>query len=129
MGRHKKRTTAMNIHRLSLVCVLTASMATLAFAVFAADPPANDPFTLPPGYSNARRATDPATPQPATEPSELRTYTTLHSLGFEWDVKGDTDHDATCRVAYRRADEPSWHEALPLARVDYYGWYLKERKA
>ena len=55
---------------------------------------------------------------------ELRSYSTLHSLGFEWDLGGgDTNHNATCRVAYRRSDETTWHEALPLFRVDYFGWY------
>jgi hypothetical protein len=88
------------------------------------NPPKPDPFVLPEGYSNARTATDPAKPQPKTEPGELRSYSTLHSLGFEWDIAGDTNHNAVCNVKYRRADEKDWHEALPLFRVDYQGWYL-----
>jgi hypothetical protein len=92
----------------------------------AADPV--DPFTLPPGYANARTATDPAKPLPATKAGELRSYATLHSLGFEWDIEGDTNHNATCRASYRRADESDWHEALSLFRVDYEGWY-DNRKA
>lgn len=93
--------------------------------VVSAAEPATDPLTLPPGYANARTATDPRHPQPATIADELRTYRTLHSLGFEWDLQGDTDHDATCRVRYRRSDELTWHDALPLFRVDFGPWYYK----
>ncbi len=108
--------------------VLTAVV--LASVVLAADSAAQrDPFTLPPGYSNEHLATDQAKPLPAAMPGELKSYSTLHSLGFEWDLgSSDTDHDATCRVAYRRSDETTWHEALPLFRVDYAGWY-QDRKA
>jgi hypothetical protein len=112
------------LRRLSLV-VLFSLATTIAPLASAADEPAKrDPFTLPAGYSNARTATDPAKPQPTTEPGELRSYATLHSLGFEWDLAGDTNHNAVCKVAYKRADEASWHDALPLFRVDYFGWYL-----
>lgn len=100
----------------------------LITTVRGADEPAFDSYTLPPGYSNARTATDPTKPQPATAAGELLSYSTLHSLGFEWNIEGDTNHDAVCRVAYRRADETAWHEGLPLFRVDYYGWYA-DRKA
>lgn len=111
---------------LSLAVACALFSCALVLSTNAADSAA-DPFTLAPGYSNARTATDPAKPQPALVPRELQSYTTLHSIGFEWNVEGDTDHDATCKVAYRRADEQAWHEALPLMRVDYFGWYLKGR--
>src|SRR5581483_9046493 len=103
-----------------------SALAWMAATAGAADPV--DPFTLPPGYANARTATDPAKPQPATKAGELRSYATLHSLGFEWDIEGDTNHNATCRASYRRSDESGWHEALSLFRVDYEGWY-DNRKA
>lgn len=101
----------------------------LAAGLLKADEPAKrDPLVLPEGYSNARTATDPAKPQPATKPGELQSYSTLHSLGFEWDLGGsDTDHDATSSVAYKRTDEDAWHDALPLFRVDYAGWYADRR--
>src|SRR5262245_23865783 len=95
----------------------------LLFAGWATAAEPADPLALPPGYSNARTATDPNKPAPAITPREVRNYTTLHSLGFEWDCQGDTNHNATCTVAYRRADESTWHDALPLFRVDYGGWY------
>src|SRR5689334_12425293 len=99
-------------------------------SVRAADEPQVDPFTLPPGYANERFATDPARPHPAATPGELRSYSTLHSLGFEWDLGGgDTNHNATCTAQYRRADETTWHDALSLFRTDYEGWYLDGLKA
>jgi hypothetical protein len=112
----------MIVRPLLMVVLLLTSV---AFAA-AQEPAKPDPFTLPEGYSNARHATDGAPAAPAAATGELQSYATLHSLGFEWDLGlSDTDHDATCRVAYRRADETEWHDALPLFRVDYFGWYAK----
>jgi len=54
-----------------------------------------------------------------TAPGTLRSYATIHSIGFEWDIVGDDDHDATCRVRYRKQGISAWQEALPLYRVDY----------
>jgi hypothetical protein len=28
------------------------------------------------------------------------TYATIHSIGLEWDLTNDTDHDATAAVEY-----------------------------
>ena len=113
------------LHSSSLLCLLLI----VGGAAEAQEPAQRDPFQLPPGYSNEQFAIDPAKPHPAAVPGELLSYSTLHSLGFEWDLgQSDTDHDATCRVAYRRADETTWHEALPLFRVMYAGWY-SDRKA
>lgn len=104
--------------------LLVALLIPTAATACAQEPAKTDPFTLPPGYSNERTATDPAKPQPATVPGELKMYSTLHSLGFEWDLGGsDTNHDAISQVIYRRVGETDWHEALPLFRVDYAGWY------
>lgn len=83
------------------------------------------PFAWPPGYFNARTATDPSKPQPVATPQELRITATHHSIGVEWDLAGDTNHDATCAVSYRVAGKETWLEALPLMRVDYAGWYDK----
>jgi hypothetical protein len=84
---------------------------------------ATQPFAWPAGYLNARTATDPEKPKPAATPRELRLARTHHSISIEWHIDGDTDHDATCRVSYKRTDETAWHEAMPLLRVDYFGWY------
>jgi len=60
---------------------------------------------------------------PAVQPDALRTYATLHSLGFEWDLIGDSDHDATCQVRYRAVGSAAWRQALDALRVDYDGYY------
>lgn len=83
------------------------------------------PVAWPPGFNNTRTATNPARPQPATTPGELKLARTHHSIGIEWHLDGDTNHNATCKVSYRREDETRWHEAMPLMRVDYFGWYDK----
>lgn len=77
----------------------------------------------PAGYVNARAATDPAKPEPRTIPRELKLGRTHHSISVEWHIDGDTDHNASCKVSYKRDDESTWHDAMPLMRVDYLGWY------
>lgn len=86
---------------------------------------AQTPLGWPPGYSNARTATDPAKPQPVAIPKQLQLSRTHHSISIEWHIDGDTGHDSTCKVSYKREDEQDWHEALSLMRVDYFGWYDK----
>jgi hypothetical protein len=57
---------------------------------------------------------------------ELRTDATPNCISIEWDVTGDTDHDATCRVAYREQGTREWKQAFPLLRVDYKWWYHEQ---
>jgi hypothetical protein len=54
-------------------------------------------------------------------PGAIRAYSTITSIGIEWDLAGDTDHDATTAVEFRVAGASSWRSALPLVRVDYNG--------
>ena len=68
-----------------------------------------------------------AAQSPAVQPDTLRTYATLHSLGFEWDLTGDSDHDATCQVRYRASGSAPWKQALDALRVDYDGYYADTR--
>jgi len=56
-------------------------------------------------------------------PRSLEAYTTMHSIGIEWDLEGDADHDATCTVQYRYKGEKQWKEALPLFRMEYAWWW------
>jgi hypothetical protein len=60
-------------------------------------------------------------------PGEIRTDATPCSISIEWDLTGDTDHDATCGVQYRQQGSDRWLKALPLFRVDYQWWYHTER--
>ncbi len=52
----------------------------------------------------------------------LRTYATLYSIGIEWDVADDVNHNATCQVKYRRTGTTPWSTGLPLYRVDFKGY-------
>lgn len=73
----------------------------------------------------------PAEPPPgpvATTPGALRQYATIHSIGIEWDVAGDSNHNASCKVQYRARGAADWKDALPLFRVDY-AWYYSNSKA
>ncbi len=42
---------------------------------------------------------------------------TLNSLGFEWYIEGDDNHNATVEVWYREKGESVWRKALPLLRI------------
>ena len=66
---------------------------------------------------------------PQTTPGALRSYATIHSIGLEWDIQGDANHDATCTVQYRAQGDSAWRQALPLFRVDYAWYYAKEKAA
>lgn len=63
----------------------------------------------------------------AVQPDTLRSYATLHSLGFEYDLRGDVDHDASCAVRYRPTGIANWIPALALFRIDYDGYYAGTR--
>lgn len=47
--------------------------------------------------------TQPAAAVDHVAPKSLRSYATLHAVGFEWDLDGDNNHNATCTVRYRAA--------------------------
>jgi len=57
-----------------------------------------------------------------TIPGTLRSYATIHSIGIEWDITGDDDHDATCQVQYRKQGTGTWKQAMLLFRVDFNGF-------
>src|SRR3954451_14331788 len=59
--------------------------------------------------------------QPATTPGNSRIYSTIYSIGVEWDLAGDTNHSAQATVAYRAQGTASWATALPLVRMDDNG--------
>ncbi|NLX98125.1 MAG: hypothetical protein GXY83_18345 [Rhodopirellula sp.] len=68
-----------------------------------------------------------ATADEGSTPGEIRKDSTPNSISIEWNLTGDTDHDATCSVQYRQQGSDKWLEALPLFRVDYQWWYHTER--
>ena len=42
---------------------------------------------------------------------------TLICLGFEWEITGDANRNATVDVSYRKAGTAAWKDALPLLRI------------
>jgi hypothetical protein len=44
---------------------------------------------------------------------------TLVSLGFEWHIDGDDNHNAAVSVFYRKKGEQPWKEGLPMLRLDH----------
>jgi hypothetical protein len=42
---------------------------------------------------------------------------TLISLGFEWYIEGDDNHNAIVEVRYRKKGDRDWKKALPLLRI------------
>lgn len=52
-------------------------------------------------------------------PGQLDSASTTQSIGIEWTVSGDADHDANCVVEYREMGDTAWKLAMPLVRVDY----------
>jgi len=60
--------------------------------------------------------------QNGTTPGQVLTYSTIRSIGVEWDISGDANHNARVSVQYRVQGTPTWSAALPLVRVDYNGF-------
>jgi hypothetical protein len=53
-----------------------------------------------------------------TTPGEISTpFPTITNLAVEWQIGGDDDLDAVCEVKYRKEDETTWREGMPLRRV------------
>ena len=42
---------------------------------------------------------------------------TLICLGFEWEIAGDDNRNASVEVSYRRSGAGEWKQALPLLRM------------
>ena len=64
-------------------------------------------------------AVDDASPMVAQGDGPRQLQTTIHSLGVEWDLEGDQDHDAYGLIRYRRQGQARWRSSPPLVRIDY----------
>ena len=60
----------------------------------------------------------PSEAQNRTTPGQIVSYSTIHSIGIEWGISGDANHNATVNVRYRVQGTTAWKAALPLVRVD-----------
>ena len=54
-----------------------------------------------------------------TIPGSVQSYSTIYSIGFEWPITGDTNHNATCTVEYRENGIGAYALAKDLYRVDF----------
>src|SRR5438552_15285364 len=60
----------------------------------------------------------PSFAQNGVTPGQTRIYSTIYSVGVEWDLSGDVNHNATVNVQYRIQGASAWKSALPLVRAD-----------
>ena len=67
-------------------------------------------------YFSLSRCTRRTGPPPASSSPNVPT---LISLGFEWHIDGDDNHNAAVSVFYRKKGEQAWKEGLPLLRLDH----------
>ena len=44
-------------------------------------------------------------------------HPTLLNLGFEWQIRGDANRNATVAVQFRKVNDTEWRQALPLVRI------------
>ena len=44
-------------------------------------------------------------------------HPTLHNLGFDWLISGDSNRNAQVAVQFRAAGESAWRSGLPLLRI------------
>ena len=44
-------------------------------------------------------------------------HPTLLNLGFEWEIRGDANRNATVTVKFRAVGESDWRKAMPLVRI------------
>ncbi len=53
----------------------------------------------------------------STVPGNPESYQNVHTIGFEWPITGDENHNAECTVKYRIQGSLDWNKALPLFRI------------
>jgi hypothetical protein len=51
----------------------------------------------------------------------FRSSVTMQSIGMEWDVSGDANHNATAEVSFHAVGSPLWRKAMAMIRVDTSG--------
>ncbi|MBK8503697.1 MAG: right-handed parallel beta-helix repeat-containing protein [Saprospiraceae bacterium] len=57
-------------------------------------------------------------------PGVVESYSTIHSIGIEWPLTGDDNHNAVCAVQFRKAGTVSYQGAMPLYRVIFQGYNM-----
>ena len=86
---------------------------------------------MPIASSWAQVAADRSAPPPSPEAvvaGELLTEPpTLHNLGFEWFIQGDSNRNASVAVSYRLRGQTAWAAAMPLLRLQGERIYAESR--
>ena len=57
-----------------------------------------------------------------TTTGAFQIYSTIKSIGVEWNISGDTQNNAVCLVQYRINGSSTWLDAQPLFRVDFQSY-------
>ncbi len=57
-----------------------------------------------------------------TVAGSLTSYSTIKSIGFEWDISGDTNNNAQALVQYKPSGSTIWLDAQPLFRVNFQSY-------
>jgi len=56
--------------------------------------------------------------QNSTVPGKLSSpYPTVTNLAVEWEIQGDDNLNAVCKIEYKREGEAAWQAGMPLVRV------------
>jgi hypothetical protein len=70
---------------------------------------------------------DPASPDAVVAGELVTEPPTLHNLGFEWFVQGDSNRNASVAVSYRARGATAWGDAMPLLRLGGERIYAQSR--
>lgn len=54
----------------------------------------------------------------STSPGALLIHTTPTSIGLEWPITGEDNHNSQCRIQYRIQGQNTWQPFMPLFRID-----------
>ncbi len=53
------------------------------------------------------------------EPADLEVKATFNCIGIKWELKGDDNKNAACKVQFRRLGTEKWRDAMDLFRVRF----------
>lgn len=56
--------------------------------------------------------------------SNIKNYSTTTSIGVEWNITGDSNHNANCDVSYRVSGSTLWKDAKSLYRIDFESYNM-----
>src|SRR2546422_5040595 len=66
----------------------------------------------------------PSFAQNGVTPGQTRIYSTIYSVGVEWDLSGDFNHNATVNVQYRIQGASAWKSDRKSTRLNSSHGYI-----